>query len=376
MKKIKHKELLTFSNLTNLDWHFVELEVENEDILDKKNENNKKGEKNVEYKKLKDLLNPESFVTEYEDPVSGKKKPNYVYGGNDLNDNCNIEKGKAEMRRCAGIAMEYLEKLQEEGNVEGSFLEDWEVVYAADNYKAVYDCLDYLSDGDYDPPSREAVEERKEELKNIQFVVKCVNIGLTVGSVLIPHVVELKAVSKVHDAVDDVTKPLIKKTLIEVVEESLDTFNGQVLKESFETMRDQIISRSKDNPLYPLESTLNEGNVFTLGLIDKVIDMWEKSEAKSKKKAMEILHTELDKYNAEGKIAENGVEITLNHNLSMFDTGFRVLVLKRDDPKEIVIAYKLPDKQRKDKVLPKEFELLDIAKCKDGSSVVEGYLII
>ena len=301
-KSITHREMLTFSNLTNLDWHFVSLESTTLDT---------NGVSRSRSTKLKDLLNPESFVItnekgEIEDHIHGRG-----------------EKGKAEMRRCAGIAMEYLEKLQEEGNVEGSFLEDWEVVYAADNYKAVYDCLEYLSDGDYNPPSREAVEERKEELKNIQFVVKCVNIGLTVGTVLIPHVVELKAVSKFHDAVDDVTKPLIKKTLIEVVEESLDTFNGQALKESFETMRDQIISRSKDNPLYPLESTLNEGNVFTLGLIDKVIDMWERSETKSKKEAMEILHTELDKYTAEGKIAENGVEITLNHNLSMFDTGFR-----------------------------------------------------
>ena len=60
------------------------------------------------------------------------------------------EQGLFEMHRKAGIAMEYLEKWQEyeetggaRGTDEGSFLQDWEVIYAADNYKAIADYLDY-----------------------------------------------------------------------------------------------------------------------------------------------------------------------------------------------------------------------------------------
>ena len=51
-KNISHKELLTFSNLTNLDWHFVLLKdtKQEEGIVKEYNEDNKDS-----YKKLKDL---------------------------------------------------------------------------------------------------------------------------------------------------------------------------------------------------------------------------------------------------------------------------------------------------------------------------------
>ena len=44
------------------------------------------------------------------------------------------EQGLFEMCQKAGIAMEYLEKL-EAGNNEGAFLRDWEVIYGGDKYK-------------------------------------------------------------------------------------------------------------------------------------------------------------------------------------------------------------------------------------------------
>ena len=52
---ISHKELLTFSNLTNLEWEFANLKVNNE-------EDEEFGATAVEYKKLNGLLDPENFV--------------------------------------------------------------------------------------------------------------------------------------------------------------------------------------------------------------------------------------------------------------------------------------------------------------------------
>ena len=118
MNKISHKELLTFSNLTNIEWEFADLEPEEETASD--------GSIYYEYKKLNDLLATENFVREETDPETGKKRTIQVYGEG--------EQGLFEMRQKAGIAMEYLEKL-EAGNNEGAFLRDWEVIYGGDKYK-------------------------------------------------------------------------------------------------------------------------------------------------------------------------------------------------------------------------------------------------
>ena len=75
---------------------------------------------------LNDLLAPENFVREETEPETGKKRTIQVYGEG--------EQGLFEMRQKAGIAMEYLEKL-EAGNNEGAFLRDWEVIYGGDKYK-------------------------------------------------------------------------------------------------------------------------------------------------------------------------------------------------------------------------------------------------
>ena len=134
-KGITHKELLTFSNLTNLEWEFVKLTIDNDDPFVSEER----------YKKLNDLLAPENFVRVYED---GTKE--YRYGADEEGNLISKEQGLFEMHQKAGIAMEYLEKWQEyeetggaRGTDEGSFLQDWEVIYAVDNYKAIADYLDY-----------------------------------------------------------------------------------------------------------------------------------------------------------------------------------------------------------------------------------------
>lgn len=127
--KITHKELLTFSNLTNLEWEFVDLA--SEEIRTKGNGKNS----------IEDLLDPENFVR-YDAEKDMYSYP-YLEGryGKDINfTDEEREEGLQEMRKDAGIAMEYLEKL-DTGNSEGDFLKEWEVVFGADKYKIMEDYL-------------------------------------------------------------------------------------------------------------------------------------------------------------------------------------------------------------------------------------------
>ena len=150
-EKITHKELLTFSNLTNLEWEFVDLDAIKEGLsADRVQKQKSSGDQSTQ---LKDLLKPELFVREDEEG----NFDGYVYMENvkDRNDISaqDKEEGIIKLRQKAGIAMEYLEKWQEydytegkRGTDEGSFLQDWEVIYAADNYKVIADHLDYIYD--------------------------------------------------------------------------------------------------------------------------------------------------------------------------------------------------------------------------------------
>ncbi|OCL25322.1 hypothetical protein U472_13270 [Orenia metallireducens] len=129
--EITHKELLTFSNLANLEWQFVNL--------------SSKGDKDtgtVVSTKLKDVLSdPKSFVRKN---AEGEiEKYEYMEGVKKEEDITpeHLEKGLFQMRQKAGIAMEYLEKSKECD--EGKFIQDWEVIYGADNYKVVTEFLGF-----------------------------------------------------------------------------------------------------------------------------------------------------------------------------------------------------------------------------------------
>ena len=131
---ITHKELLTFSNLTNLEWEYVQLELDSNDESEMQIDT-------VEprYHKLNDLLDPKLFVREDEEGNFER----YVYMKDaEERDEINQqdkEEGFKEMRRQAGIAMEYQEKLDK--NEEADFLKDWEVIYGGDNYKVAADYI-------------------------------------------------------------------------------------------------------------------------------------------------------------------------------------------------------------------------------------------
>src|SRR5690554_113671 len=57
--KITHKELLTFSNLTNLEWEFVDLESTKEGSREGRGEEKVKSSTSTQ---LNDLLDPKLFV--------------------------------------------------------------------------------------------------------------------------------------------------------------------------------------------------------------------------------------------------------------------------------------------------------------------------
>ncbi|MBM7556401.1 hypothetical protein [Halanaerobacter jeridensis] len=131
-EKISHKELLTFSNLTNLEWEFVNLKAIKEGDEDALGEGIVGANVSTQ---LNDLLMPEVFAVRDEE---GNIK-RYIYG-EDNNGNYEEQQGLIEMRKQAGIAMEYSEHTKE--GEEGDFLKDWEVIYGGDKYKIVEDYLD------------------------------------------------------------------------------------------------------------------------------------------------------------------------------------------------------------------------------------------
>ncbi|MFW6377684.1 MAG: hypothetical protein ACOCZ5_03460 [bacterium] len=94
---------------------------------------------NYQYIKLNQLLDPELFFTKNTEGnfecflYTKEAKDRDSVKQEDINE------ALKEMRKEAGIAMEYLEKVDK--NEEAAFLKDWEVIYAADNYKVVADYL-------------------------------------------------------------------------------------------------------------------------------------------------------------------------------------------------------------------------------------------
>lgn len=102
---ITHKELLTFSNLTNLDWQYGKLMIESESTNEMQLDSTE-----PRFKKLNDLLTPKSFIKRDEEGNFEE----YVYMKEvkieeDISQ-YNMEHGLVEMWQAAGIAMEYLEK--------------------------------------------------------------------------------------------------------------------------------------------------------------------------------------------------------------------------------------------------------------------------
>ena len=104
-KEITHKELLTFSNLTSLEWEFVNLQAIKDGDEDAIGEGIVGDEISTQ---LNDLLTPEVFYREDEDADDDEDaEREYLYGADDQGNLKSEEAGLVEMRKKAGIAMEY-----------------------------------------------------------------------------------------------------------------------------------------------------------------------------------------------------------------------------------------------------------------------------
>ena len=172
MSNIKDKELLAFSNATNLDWQFVKL----------RKTTNQFGEETGENKNLRDLLTPESFVRE---DASGNFL-GFPYMKNVKTRNNVLEADKKngfqQMQYSAGVLMNYLEEC-DKNSKEGNFLKEWEVVYAGDNYKIYADYINRLvtiSKRNIKYPTREEVEKSEKINFYIDVILNTTNTALAI----------------------------------------------------------------------------------------------------------------------------------------------------------------------------------------------------
>ena len=118
MSTISKRELLSFCQLANLDWQFVDLKL----IKDEKNTTI-----------LSKVLNPNYFLRTTKDiygeiikTKEGRKWEDLAIYGED-------EEGRIALKKKIGMTMELLEK-KESGSKEGSYLDEWEVLGGYDNY--------------------------------------------------------------------------------------------------------------------------------------------------------------------------------------------------------------------------------------------------
>ncbi len=165
---ISKKELLTFSDSTNLEWQFGRID------LDESNN----------YPKFIKKLTPESFIKVIEDEKTGRYIEKVVYGDFDISSGQSltpeqIEKGLTEMRKKAPVVMNYLEEC-DKGSKEGDFLKDWEVIYGADSYDIITGYIDNLKEqllkinpladmSSFEYPTREEILSQKRMTQLIEF---------------------------------------------------------------------------------------------------------------------------------------------------------------------------------------------------------------
>ena len=351
-KKVNHKELLTFSNLTNLEWEFVDLKAI------------KEGEGSVGGKEvsdsaspiqLNDLLTPEAFAIRDEE---GEIK-RHIYGEDDSG-NYVEQQGLIEMRKQAGVAMEYLE--HSDDGEEGEFLKDWEVIYGGDKYQILKEYLDQrfepirkivkkcLKENDIDSEDREVANdfltndpyparENLEGKSTVEFKIKAYakRFGISV----------LSNMSNINGSSGQIN------ILEELANRIYNKLKGAVKKEAL-----KYVKKSNINLYLALKLWDTQGDIGPVNDLTKEY----KSLVENDKKFKE-LEEMLEKEGLEG--------ITINEKVDLYDEErykdgtnteeFRVLVLKKEikDEDHIVIAHK-GKKLGKKKVLPDEFQGLQL----------------
>ena len=116
--EITKRELLSFCQLANLDWQFVDLKFVREK------------EKSLILSKA---LNPNYFLRTKKDIYGEIIKIDKVKDWENIAIYGEDEEGRIALRKKIGMTMELLEK-KESGSKEGSYLDEWEVLGGYDNY--------------------------------------------------------------------------------------------------------------------------------------------------------------------------------------------------------------------------------------------------
>ena len=157
--EITKRELLSFCQLANLDWQFVDLKFVREK------------EKSLILSKA---LNPNYFLRTTKDIYGkiikiegGEKLENVaIYGRN--------EEGRVTLRKKLGMTMELLEK-KESGSKEGSYLDEWEVLGGYDNYALEREIMEEewkKNKTEIDVEKKGLSKELEEVLKSQKIVVE------------------------------------------------------------------------------------------------------------------------------------------------------------------------------------------------------------
>jgi len=435
--KITHKELLVFSNLTNLEWQFVDLEKEEKGYKDKKSNKTKTSKSTI----LKDLLKPELFTKKDEEGNFN----GYVYMDNVKNEKDitkeDKRKGLQEMRKSAGLGMKCIEDM----NGKGKGLEGWEVVYAADNYKIVSEFLDDIygakkgevivenEKGEKTTEraylTRAEVEKSKKTSERINFGIKAIMIG----SYLVPFCIGLRKAGGfkplIKGGMDKIEKKGIKITLEKALgiskkkgytkanrflKGNMDRIINKVAKTNGINQKTAIALSEEINKIGPLYSNKDisekiveelaetisknmakqgyKDGVRDLGhsflktfkpkeLLGETRDLIKKSRETGiasymfndlsvgtytlsssileKAKQLEENQSieEIEELIKESSFEIVDVDIKISQDIVMYDTGFRVLILEKDD--KCVIAYK-NGKDADDETLPIEFDYLQM----------------
>jgi len=288
---------------------------------------------------LNDLLSdPKSFVRKN---AEGEiEKYEYMEGVKKESDITpeHLEKGLFQMRQNAGIAMEYLEKSKECD--EGKFIQDWEVIYGADNYKVVtdymkniYDNTQKIIDPSYDPDNqenRQKLYKTREELQDIKKGKRWVEIGFEAA------VTGLDIWFNYGD---------LAVSTIDLKGKAVEMFRNTTLKE--------LAKATNSVPLQILALGYDTGG-DKYKILKEALDAGGKSYTsfRDKEKFADKLKEMLEK---------STVRITEKLNLA--DTGFRVVVLKKKgqagSKDNIVIAYKAKE-TKNSQLLPEERDYLRI----------------
>ena len=348
--QITHKVLLTFSNLTNLEWQFVNIEAI---------KNGRKigsGGQSTQSLKLRDLLTPKNFVR-YDEEIDDYTYP-YLKGKQGQNitlTDKERKEGRKEMAKYASVAMGYKEQ-------EAGFLGDWEVVYAGDRYKVIRDFYDGLLKAKYEEedskdadnipepgdeehplPSRNYIESNQDKKEKLKLYMN----GISAAAQFVPLAIELSCADeifnlrKVADGLEDSLK-----SLDDLTDDTVDTFISKNLGANYKGLLEGSVKS------WSLFSVTNSLDIYQKGLKSEIKDI-EKN-----KKIEEMTPTEKEIIKDNREIPKVGFTKELNLSAGTKEgDGFRVVVFKKDD--QIVISYRA-EEDSNGETLPPDRDLLQL----------------